>query len=98
MIVHPCQLPSPPESVTAASVFLHLHQYFPCTKYLAVTNTRNGYEKRKCRILCSLEELNINQYYCHDVKHVKREDVQKIRIQNIGRHFTLLMVKKTWSN
>ena len=42
--------------------------------------------------------LNINQDYCHDVKNVKREDVRKIRTQNIGRHFTLLMVKKTWSN
>ena len=45
-----------------------------------------------------MEELNINQDYCHDIKNVKRQDVRIIRIQIVRRYFTLLMVKNAWSD
>ena len=87
--MHPAN-PLPPESSTVTSTFSHLHQYFPCLKYLAVTyiNTKNSYEKQKCRMLCFLEELFINQDYYQDVKNINRLDIRINRIQTIGRHFT----------
>ena len=54
--------------------------------------------KVKCMILCFLQELNINQDFSQDVKNVNRQDVPITRIQISGRYFTLLMVKRTWSN
>ena len=47
-------------------------------------NTRNGYEKWKCKILCFLEEVNINQDYCQEVKNINCQDVRINRIQVIA--------------
>ena len=76
----PLSTPLPPESTTVTSNLSHLHQYFSCPKYLVVTyiNTRNGYEKWNCRVLCLLEELNINQDFSQDIKTINRQDVQII--------------------
>ena len=43
-------------------------------------NHKNGYEKQKRRILCFLEELNINEDYCQDVENINCQDVRINRI------------------